>query len=259
MKAIDLRKHMQQIGTWVNWQNTADIFIAGDPNTEVERVAVAWQSRTAALRKAVEMGCGLFVTHEQTFYHERQVAGKGEQQPYELEKRKLIDDSGIVILRCHDTWDRVPELGIVDSWAAHLGLTDRISAGKFEAVYAAPAPTLLQLAEYVAAKTANLGQDSVEMVGEPGAKITKVAIGCGAGTNYRKMLELGADAIIGSDDGMRYWADGSWALDRKLPLVLVNHCVSEEPGMKNLAAYISKQFGVKAIHIPQGSMYRTVG
>ncbi len=259
MRAIDLRNHMQQIGTCVNWENTADHFIAGDPETEVKKVAVAWQSRTAALREAVEMGCQLFVTHEQTFYHEAQVKRKDEDQPCLVEKRKLIEDSGLVILRCHDTWDRMPEVGIVDSWAAHLGLENRIAAGDFESGYPAPVPTLAQLAEYVAAKTAELGQDSVEMLGDPDEKISKVAIGCGAGTNYEKMVELGADVIIGSDDGMHYWMNGSWALDSDLPLVLVNHCTSEEPGMKNLAEYIRKQFGVETVHLFQGSMYRVMG
>jgi len=251
---------MQEIGTWVNWQNTTDHYLAGDPETEVKGVAVAWQARTAVLREAAELGCNLFVTHEQHEYPEGQVTLKGEVQEYAREKQKLIEENRLVIIRCHDTWDRMPKIGIVDAWGDHLGLGEPVARGDVENVYASPAGTLQELAKYVLAKTKELGQDSVEMLGDPKVKVTKVAVGCGAGTNYGKMVEMGADAIIGTDDGMRYWADGSWALDRGTPLVLVNHCVSEEPGMKKLAAYIREEFpGVKVVHIQQGSMYKTVG
>lgn len=259
MKAIDLYNHFKEIGTWVNWDSTTDHVLAGDREAEVKGVAVAWQCRTAALKKAVELGCNVFVTHEQHIYPEPQVTKKGEVQPYEIERRDFIEDNGLVIIRCHDVWDQMPEVGIVDSWGAQLELTDRVVTTGIESVYPAPSTTLLRLAKYVAQKTAELGQDGVEMLGDPNAKISKVGIGCGAGTNYEKMVSLGADAIIASDDGTRYWGDGSWALDAGIPVVVVAHCISEEPGMKNLAAYIGEKFGVKSVHIPQGSMYKLVG
>jgi len=259
MKAQEIYDHMREIGTWVNWESTADEFQIGDPQTEVKAVAVAWQARLDAIKKAVDMGCNMFITHEQFEYPEPQIARKDEKLPYEVEKRKFCEEHAVVVMRCHDVWDRVPKVGIVDSWAAQLGLTGKLTTDPYEAVYPAPAKTLQGLARHVLRKTKPLGQDGVEMIGNPEAKITKVAIGCGAGTDFHKMVRLGADAIIGTDDGMRYWSEGSWALDRGLPVVIVAHCISEEPGMKNLAAYIGKQFGVKAVHIPQGSMYRLVG
>ena len=260
MKAVDLDKHMRQVGTWVNWESTTDHFLLGDPETEVKGAAVVWQGRTSALQEAVEMGCNLIITHEQVFYPESHVSREGETQPYETEKRKLVEERGLVVYRCHDVWDQMPEVGIVDSWGAHLALGKAIAHGNVEAVYASPKPTLLELAKYVAGKTKDLRQDSVEMVGDAQAKVSKVAIGCGAGVNMHKMVdELGADVVIGTDDGMSYWAQGSWALDRGIPLVVVNHCVSEEPGMKNLAKYIGEKFGIKSVHIPQGSLYTTVG
>ncbi|MDO8587188.1 MAG: Nif3-like dinuclear metal center hexameric protein [Armatimonadota bacterium] len=261
MKAIDLETHLRKIGTWVNYKNTTDYFHAGDPNTDVTGIAVAWQGRLPALKKAVGLGCNLLVTHEQIDYPEPQIARKGEIQPYAAEKRKFIEDSKLVIYRCHDMWDRMPKIGIVPAWADFLGLDEPLVFEEVEAVvYKSPKPSLPELARYVLAKVRPLGQDSVEMVGDPDARITRVAIGCGAGTVYPTAVRHGADAFVGSDDGMRYWADGSWALDRGFPLVLVNHCTTEEPGMMSLAKYLGEQFpGVKVTHIPQGCMYRTVG
>lgn len=259
MTAQELYDHFREMGTWVNWNATTDHFQIGDPNTQIRAVAVGWQARFHALKKAHELGCNLFITHEQFEYPEPQVARKGEIQPYEANKRRFCEEHGLVVFRCHDVWDRVPHIGIVDAWASHLGLTGGSAGNAMEAVHPAPVSTLRELAEYVLEKTKPLGQDGVEMIGDPQAKITRVGIGCGAGTDYRKMVQLGADAIIGTDDGMHFWAEGAWVLDKGLPLVLVTHTVAEEPGLKKLAEYIEAKLGIKAFHIPLGSMYRLVG
>lgn len=259
MKAIDLHEHMKRVGTWVNWDATVDRFIVGDPETEIKGIAVAWQSRMAALEEAVRNGCNLFVTHEPTFYRHLDKMDIIPMYQFATDKLKFIEDNGLVIYRCHDVWDQMPEVGIVDSWGAHLGLGEKVGSATYHSVYASPAPTLGELAERVAAATSYLNQPYVEMVGDPETKVSKVAIGCGAITNYRTMMEIGADVIIGSDDGMRYWYAGAWALDSGMPLIIVNHATAEEAGMKNMAAYLGEQFkGTKVSFIPQGCMYTVV-
>lgn len=251
---------MQRIGTWVDWNGSCDRFVAGDPQAEVTGIAVAWQSRTDAIRQALEQGCNLFVTHEPTFYTHTDDDAETLRQPHAAAKLDFIRKSGAVIYRCHDVWDRMPGIGIVDSWAAHLGLEVKTASDEFHAVYESPAPTLIALARHVARATDSLGQPIVEMAGDPGAKTGRVGIGCGAITDYRKMVDLGADAIVGTDDGMSYWAGGSWALDRGVGLVIVNHPTAEEPGMRALADYLRGLFaGVRVEHLPQGAMYTCVG
>lgn len=259
MRAIELHEHMTSIGTWVDWNHTCDRFIMGDPIAEVRGIAVGWQARTAALRRAVSIGCNLFVTHEPVFYGHTDSDESVFSAPHAIAKRRFIEENGLVIYRCHDVWDRMPEVGIVDSWANHLGLTDRVASDSYHSVYQSPARSLRELAAYVAARTRNLGQDSVEMVGDPDARMSTVAIGCGAITHYETMVGLGADAIIGTDDGMSYWGGGEWALDGEVPLVIVNHATAEEPGILNLAGYIRKVFaGADVEHIAQGCVYRTL-
>lgn len=259
MKAIEIKEHMQAVGTWVDWDHTCDRFIVGDPDIEVEAIAVAWQARLPALKEAVRLGCNLFITHEPVFYRHMDDDESVFSAPHAREKRRFIEENGITIFRCHDVWDRMPEVGIVDSWADQLGLSGKLNSDAFHSVYPSPAPTLRDLAKHVVARTRDIGQDSVEMLGDPSASVTKVAIGCGAITNYETMVSLGADAIIGTDDGMSYWGGGEWAVDAGLPLVIVNHCTAEEPGMRNLASYIREHFPrVRTESIPQGCMFRTV-
>lgn len=251
---------MRRTGTWVDWNESCDRFITGDPQTVVTGIAVAWQSRTNAIEQALERGCNLFVTHEPTFYTHTDDDLEILRLPHAAAKRTLIERSGVVVYRCHDVWDRMPGVGIVDSWAAHLGLRVKTASDEFHAVYESPAPTLIELARHVAAATAALGQPVVEMAGNPDTRIRRVGIGCGAITDYRKMTAMGADAIVGTDDGMSYWSGGSWALDRGVGLVIVNHPTAEEPGMRALADYLRGVFaGVRVEYLPQGAMYTCVG
>ena len=259
MKAIEIKDHMQSVGTWVDWDRTCDRFIIGDPDTQVTGIAVAWQARFTTLRRAVEMGANLFVTHEPVFYRHMDDDDGVFNDQHAREKKQFIEDNGMVIFRCHDVWDQMPEVGIVDSWAAHLGLSEKLNSDRFHSVYPSPTPTLRGLAEYVVGQTRDIGQESVEMVGNAEAPVNRVAIGCGAITHYETMIGLGADAIIGTDDGMSYWGDGSWALDGGIPMVIVNHSTAEEPGMRNLAGYLRQRFPqVRTEFIPQGCMFTTV-
>jgi putative NIF3 family GTP cyclohydrolase 1 type 2 len=259
VKAIDLHNHMREIGKWVDWGNTVDRFIIGDPETEVTGIAVAWQSRTEALKEALRRGCNLFVTHEPTFYRHREDSDSIFDDPQAAAKRKFILDNDLVIYRCHDVWDQMPDVGIVDSWAKHLGLGRRMASEQFTAIHESPAPTLEQLARHVASATEYLGQPWVEMVGDPKARVTKVGIGCGAIIRVREMIDLGADVVIATDDGTRYWYTGAWALETGTPLIIVNHATSEEPGIRNLARYISEKFdGTKTEFISQGCMYSVI-
>ena len=64
-----------------------------------------------------------------------------------------------------------------------------------------------------------------------------------------------ADALLVTDDGIRFWADGSWAIDRDLPLLVVNHASAEEWGMRSLATYLAAHFpGLPIHHLPQGCL-----
>lgn len=271
MRAIELDQHMRAVGTWVDWSKTVDTFKCGDSQTEVSGIAVAWQSTWAALLEAHRLGCNLFVTHETTFYTPQ------EDDPaifaaaaHARGKRDWLAQTGMVVYRCHDVWDVMPELGVLDSWAAGLGLPEPpLAATKYYAVYAAPpgVTTVCDLAQRAVARTAGIGQELVQVIGAPDAlqrPVTRVAVGTGAITRVATMAALGAEAgvapdcLIVTDDGMSTSRDGCWALDADLPLLVVNHGTAEEWGMVNLARYLCQLYPhVPVHHLPQGSRVRT--
>jgi putative NIF3 family GTP cyclohydrolase 1 type 2 len=257
MKAVELHEHMRAIGTWVDWDHTCDGFKFGTPDTEVRGIAVGWQSTLPALKQAHALGCNLFVTHEPTFYTHMDDSTDVFQYEHARQKRNFLEETGMVIYRCHDVWDVMPEIGILDSWSRGLGFAgEPIATKKYYSVYPFEG-TVEDLARQVRDKVSSIGQTAVQVIGELNQLVHRVGVGTGAITEISVMADMGADAVIATDDGISLWAYGCWALDKGLPLIIVNHTTAEEWGVENLAKYIRSQFpSVPVEYIRIGCMYK---
>ena len=257
--ARDIDRRLRALAPWLNGARTVDTFKAGDPDRPVKTVCVSWMSTLRALEKARALGCDLFITHEPTFYSHTDDDPSFDSDKAVLEKRRLLRESGMVVYRCHDVWDRVPEIGILDSWAKELGFSGKPVAQKtFLAVYEVPEQESGDLAQSMAAKLRPYGQEAVQLVGDAKARIRRIAIGTGAITNAKEMFTLGADAAVITE--VTYWRDVRWAQDMGFPLLIVEHSVSECPGMINLAAYLKKEFpALRVEYVQEGCPFRLIG
>jgi len=261
MKARELREYLQSMdGGWVNWEQTVDTFKSGDPETEVRGIAVGWISYTWALRKTLELGCNVFITHEPTYYDHLDRDEGVFRYESTRDKRNFVEESGLVVLRCHDLWDQVPGIGIPDSWAQQLGFENSVGGEGYYRVYDVAGRTALDVARQVAARTRELGQDAVQLLGPEDAPVTRAVIGTGAITPFAHFLDAyQADLAICTDDGFCYWRDGALAIDMGIPVIVVNHAVSEVNGLKLLADHLAEKFAELPVHfIPQRCMYRLV-
>jgi putative NIF3 family GTP cyclohydrolase 1 type 2 len=252
MKAKAIREHFISIGTWVNWDLTEDHFLHGDPQSDITGIAVAWIPTSDLIEEAARQDLNLFITHEPAFYPGYE---KAESTQTLIERKKhLLEKNEIVLLRCHDTWDRMPEIGIVDSWAAALGFeTLPRSTHSFYRICLTENLTSYEIASNILEKVKPYGQNSVLHFGDPNRRIKRMAVGTGAITWLPDMHALDADLLLVTEDGMNYWTSALWAHDLHLPLIIVNHAVSEIPGMKALATYLQSQFPnipVKYLDLP---------
>jgi len=261
MHARDLQAYLRSLnGGWMDLEKTVDTFKAGDPDTEVRGIAVGWMSYRWALERAVGLGCNVFVTHEPTYYHHRDDQERFFGLPAAREKRRFIEAHGLVVIRCHDLWDQVPDLGIPDSWGACLGLGQAIGGEGYYRMYDVSGMTAEGLAREIASRTQAYGQEAVQLIGPGERPVRCAAIGTGAITPFLHYLtELDADVGICTDDGIAYWRDGAYAIDAGIPLIVVHHAVSEEAGMISLARHLQSRFpDVPVHHIPQKCMYRLI-
>ena len=261
MKAQAVQDYLRSLaGEWQYPLDTVDTFKAGDPNAEAHGVAVGWMSYTWALRRALELGCNVFITHEPTYYNHWDNDPAIFRFPGAQEKRRFIEDNDLVIIRCHDLWDQISDIGIPDSWGKVLDLGPLVDGSTYMRVYDAGGVTAEELARSVARRTSTYGQPGAQLIGPAYKVVRRVSIGTGAITPYLECVErFEVDAAICTDDGIDYWRDGGFAIDMNIPIIVVNHMVSEEIGVQRLAETLSRQFPTVPVHhIRQRCMYQLV-
>jgi len=242
LRARDIDEHMRSVGTWVNWDHTCDGFKYGDPDAEIKGIAVGWQSFQSALEEAQSKGCNLFITHEPTFYSHMDDDEALKASEPARNKAAFLERTGMVIYRCHDVWDVFPKLGIVDAWSAFLGLGEPVATDKYDNLHEVPSTTVWELVFRIAERLKSLGEPMVQLVGKKWQMVHRLAVGTGAITDVCRMVEMGADVVLTTDDGTTLWRDVAWMSDLGLPMIMVNHMTSEIPGLHKLADYMRAQF-----------------
>jgi len=250
MNTNDIHEHLLSHAPWVDPSATVDTVKAGDPARPVRTVGVGWIASIDNLRAAVDLGCELFITHEPTFWQHQAPEDKLRGVEPGLTKQKLLDETCLAVLRCHDVWDSWPEIGIRGSWANWLGLTELVaeSADPWHAMYAIQPVPLRDFARRVAKRVAPLGEDSVSVIGEPERMVSRPAVGVGCGGPDKDMVDLGADVLIVCYDGASYWQTRERLAELGAAVICVEHGTSEMPGMMNLVKYLGRTFPELTVH-----------
>lgn len=249
MNTCDIREHLLARAPWVDREHTVDTVKAGDPTREIHTVGVGWVSSIENLRRAHELGCDLFITHEPTFWEHAPPEQQYRTVEPGLTKQRFLDETRMVVLRVHDIWDNWPEIGIRDSWARGLGLTQFVAQDetRWHATYAIEETTLRAFARYVAIKVLSLGQDSVQVIGDPEMRVSRPALGVGCGGPDTDMVAVGADVLIVCFDGASYWRTRQRFSELGVGVITVEHGTSEMWGLENLARYLQETFPPLAV------------
>jgi putative NIF3 family GTP cyclohydrolase 1 type 2 len=261
-KASEILEHFISRCDWVNTSDTVDRIIVGDPEGEHNSCVVTWMPSFSSLREMAGRRHRLMICHEPLFWDHTDSGF--ESDPRAADKLAFIREHDLTVIRLHDCWDRWPEIGIPDAWAKFLGYKQKpaaVSENRFQFRFDYHEPiSLRELAFSIAQSTRVLGQSQVEVAGDDYAMVEKVGIGTGCATSIATYEKLGCDCCVLCDDGTSHWRDTQYAIDRGLPVIIVNHGTSEEPGMVTLTNYINSDIdGMIAEHLPQGCIFRLLG
>lgn len=250
MTTDDLLRHMIEASPWVDPDRTVDAVKGGDGARPIATVAVCWFPSLANLRRAVDLGCDLLITHEPTWWDHHDRPGGWRDRGPGLEKTRLLEESGLVVARLHDTWDNWPQLGIRDSFARGLGLECYVGEDetRWHATYEVPEQSLRDFARYVAGRVAPLGESTVQVMGDPDRRVSRPSIGVGCGGPAEDMIALGSDVLIVCFDGAGYWSQRDRFLEQGVGVIALEHGTTEMWGLESLAGYIGDTWPELTVH-----------
>jgi len=251
--------------------DTVDKIITGNPQTVIKKIGTCWLPYQETCRKAVAEGVNVLVVHEPTFYTHRdlnEVPGflkrnsEYTQREYTAQignKKRWINDNGLVIIRNHDTLDALKDKGIPFAFGQFLGFSNKdiIASRTYYNVYKFEKQPASSFAEKLAGKLRELGQPGLAFYGDPEREVSSVGIGTGWICDPMDYADLKPDVFIAIDDVIKTHIQSVFAADTGHPLIVINHGTSEEMGMRSLNSIIKEKYpDIEVMHFPQGCSYR---
>lgn len=237
---------------------TVDTVKAGDPSQKVSGITTTFLATCEVIRKSADRGSNLIITHEPIFYNHLDQTDWLRDDPVYAYKKKLLDETGAVVWRCHDTIHSMEPDGITLGMRGKLGW-EAYADPQNPDLYRLPKTTLSGLAGSLKA-TFSLAH--VRSIGDPGMPVQTVGYLAGApgGTAQIGFLErVNPDAIVCGE--IHEWETSEYIRDanfsgRKRGMILIGHVPSEEAGMAWLADWLKSRFrGLKVDHIPAGNPF----
>ena len=248
------RIQQQLAGQGIAWRTeTRDTFKAGNPDAIVRGIATTGMSTFDVLRRAAAAGANFVVTHEPTFYNDKDLTTGLDADPVYLAKQRFIAATDLIVWRFHDHAHALRPDPLVAGSARTLGWTDYASPdGK--GIYILPKTTLGALAADIARR---LGDHGLRVVGDAGMTVSRVALGPGYGI---PMLTSEVDVVIGGEvaesGGNAEFALDSAAAGRPRGMIVLGHMMSEDHGMEEVAAWLRGFVGDVPIRfVPAGEPF----
>ncbi len=263
------------------WKDTVDTIKTGDPSQAVKGIVTTFLATSEVIEKAIELGANLIITHEGTFYEDKDETYWLYDDPVYEANRRLIAENDIVIWRFHDYWHLYRPDGILTGVLKALGWENQTEAEKSTQVntlvesladyYALVKPishvnippiSLLDLAEMFKEK---LDIQRVRMVGNPDLLCSRVALLPGQANGKFQIEWIGQDDVdvlvcgeINETETCEYVRDANH-LNQEKGLIILGHANSEEVGMKWCADWLRLRLpGVSITHLPAGDPFRFV-
>jgi len=240
--------------------NTVDVVKAGNPQTKVTGIVTCMFATMNVLRKAVELNCNLIITHEPVFYNHRDETSQFKDDPVFLEKKKYIDEHGLVIWRFHDYIHRMKPDGIDYGMARKMGLQKYLVSGT-DNRFIIPETTLEGL--IIDLKKVFPGS-SFNVIGNPRMKVSKVTFSAGApgsSVHFAMLRDPETDVVIAGE--VPQWETYEYVRDavqqgRNKAIIFLGHIPSEEGGMEFAAEWIRSFIKDIPVHFVEcGSSYTT--
>lgn len=263
MKAKDVvAQIVKHYGVNIELPSTCDGYKAGDPETEVTGVVTSFMATANVIREAARLGANMIITHEPTYFTGNDKTDWCTNDAVYLAKKKLIDETGMVIWRNHDLIHMTQPDGIYDGFIKEMGWeqyalppVEKQFGGEggmqgfikgFSDYYDLPKTTLGQLAQEFKQK---LQMDTVRVIGDTAMPCSRVGVLVGGGSlgfgieelPMQIMEEKGIDVLVCGE--ITEWTTCAYigdAVQLGLPraMIVLGHERTEEWGMKHMRPWL---------------------
>ncbi len=258
MKVQEVIDYIENLDDFVDKDLTRDTVLYGNVNTEVKKVGVCWIVSNDVIQQAIDNHVNLIITHENMFYKEGTCLN-ASLRISRRQKMELLEKFNICVYRTHDLWDRLPNLGIADSFVSLLGFKhDQRDKKSFYTKCYVDGLSLEETAAVIADKLSVYGQSAVETFGDRSRVIHTIAAGTGAITNVFEMIHMDCDCYILCDDGITNYSDLLYCADNHICAIIVHHSTVETAGIRNAVQVLANGLGLKAVVFNESFAFETV-
>ena len=162
-------------------ESVNDRLICGKYTTEVTGIVTTFMATIDVIKKAIDSGANLIITHEPTFWTGMDKTDWLENDPLYVCKKNLIENHDIAIWRYHDYMHMAKTDRIYDGLVKELGWEENLleTNRKLPWFYKIKETTLGELAKFFKEK---LSMDVIQIVGNPETKASKIGILVGGGS-----------------------------------------------------------------------------
>ena len=287
--AMTIRQVIDTILTEVSalpYPQTMDTVKAGDPSQTVTGIVTTFLATLDVINRAAALGANLIITHEATFYSDREEMDWLQGDPVYMAKAQLIEQNQIVIWRFHDFWHLYRPDGIFTGMLKALGwetyalpedpwvISKRgrqvlrsvgleiLADPQRSYVCHIPPVSLIELAQMLKTR---LELQAVRVAGPDEMVCGRVWLLPGSPACQMEIGALGREdidvVIVGE---VNEWETPEYVRDAQYTghprgLIILGHANSEEAGMKWLAEWLQPLLpGIAVTHIPAGDPLRTL-
>lgn len=241
-------------------ERTVDTIKSGDPAQPVTGVATTFLATTDVIERAASAGANLIITHEPTFYNHFDQVDWLEDDAVYLNKRRLLEEHGIVVWRFHDYMHAYRPDGIMSGLLGDLEWSENASSGA-ESIASAEIvqiePTALRDLVGLLKQRLHI-EHPLRVLGDPTMTCRRVGIlpGAWGGRPHIEFLGSSDDVDVLLVGEINEWETSVYVQDaasagRQLALVMLGHLNSEEPGMAWLAEWLRPRLeGIPVEHLP---------
>ncbi len=238
--------------------HTADTFKAGNPDVECTGITVTCFASVDVIKKSIELGNNLIICHEPLYFGDMELEGVDNDIDAVKEKKKLLDESGIVVWRDHDHLHGPGGPGcpvhteidyIYYGIMKELGWDDYVEGEKTKPLfYNIPETNVKDLSKFFIEK---FGLTGVRIVGDQNAKVKKVFV-CehvnGRPNDGEAIMKASkADVMVPLE--IVDWTLSAYVRDCSQlgigkAIIEMGHFNTEELGMKYMAKWLPEKIDV---------------